>query len=141
MKKTETIKAFQIFSRENYSRTDDQRLPGPTYPPTLAGLVEALDRAAIEHVEMLGCSGSGAGAWVEAVFDDDEDNNIVIDHLDQSELSDCAPLEIGASRLALARRAGRLERTRVWDGHNHVTIGAAATRMLIERFTCAEVAD
>jgi len=127
------IISFDVYTADNYSRSDNQHDYSCSYPPTRAGLAGAMDRARIEAIEQRGCSGSGAGAWVEAVFDvDDEDLNIRIDDTDSPVLDDCSPLEIGASRLALARRAGRLERESVWDGHNHVTISAHATRRLIE---------
>ena len=134
--KTATAKSiieFHVFIRDNYSCTDRQRIHYRTSHPTLAGLAAALDRAHLDGIEQCGCSGSGAGAWVEAVFDiDDEDKNIVVDNIESPILGDCEPLEIGASRLALARRAGKLERSRVWDGHNFVTTVADNTRRLME---------
>jgi len=131
----QTIVAFKVYERDNYSRTASQRMLYRQYPATMAGLAAALDRAQIQDIEQRGYSGLGAGAWVEAAFGDNEDDNILITSLDQPELKDCAPLEAGASRLALARRAGQLERERVWDGHNHVSCDAYYTRQLMASLT------
>jgi len=137
MTQTQTEKTriveFRVFGSNNYSQTDRQHEHTHTFPATLAGLAGALDRATIEGAERRGCTGTGSHAVVEAVFDvDDEGQNIEIGSVDAAILQDCAPLEFGASRLAMARRAGRLERETFWDGHNHSTIHAEATRRLME---------
>jgi len=130
---TKQIVRFDVFTRNNYTQTDRQRDCVSYHPPTLAGLAAALDRARLDGIEQRGYSGSGAGAWVEAVFDVDvEDINVRVDGINSPVLAACSPLEVGASRLALARRAGRLERERAWNGNNFVTVGADATRQLIE---------
>ena len=134
----EHITEFRTYARNNYSCTNEQRIHAYTHPATMAGLAAALDRARIEAANRLGCSGQGSGAWVEAVFGADEDQNVLIDGLDSAVLSDCEPLEIGASRLALARRAGRRERERYWDGRNQVRADAPYTRELIDRISNAD---
>ena len=147
---TERITEFRVYARNNYRCTNQQRMHMWTYPATMAGLAEALDQAGIEAADRRGRSGAGAGAWVEAVSSVDdwdgkrarivkgevqEGQNVVIDSLNSAILADCEPLEIGASRLAMARRAGRLEREWYWDGDNQVCGKATHTRELIDRIS------
>jgi len=130
-----TIIRFTVFESLNYTCTDDQRMRGSSFPATLQGLAQALDRATRDGIERRGYSGTGAGAWVEAEFDADDDSlNVEIGSLSSRILTLCEPLPDGdKSPLAMIRWVGRFERAQVWDGHNHVCVRSEHVRALFGR--------
>lgn len=93
---------------------------------TLAEVAVALDMADAESIERRANSGMGAGAYLEAVFDDDETGDVYtvgeeISSLDDSILNGLEA--IGPGDVKTLRKFIHHARTHtVWNGNNHVTL-------------------
>ncbi len=134
----EKITGIRIIGRNNYSLVAEQFIIGlSNSSPTQEDVARFLDLANEQAISRRGGSGSGAGAYVEALFDGDDPRD-----------ADSPGMEIysvdAASNLPVLRpnhKTGRSlrifineqKRDSVWDGHNLITCPYSNAQELLER--------
>lgn len=101
---------------------------------TLAHVAVALDEAMAAGIEKHGNSGLGAGAFLEALASDPEDNPEDFDGVAVHYLADplFAHLPVG-DLMEVRRFVARQSHQRVWDGNNRVEPPCPNSRELLER--------
>lgn len=134
----EKITGIRIIGKNNYSLVTEQFIIGlSNKTPTQQDVARFLDLAEEQAIERRGNSGSGAGAYVEALFDNDDPRDADSPGMEIDSLDQCSQLPV----LRPGRKTSRTlrifinkqKRDSVWDGHNYTPCPYSNTLKLLER--------
>lgn len=118
----EKATAVRIIEMDNETHGSDRRSIGECWSvSTLVGLAMVFDTAADENTENRGHNGRGAGAYVEAVFNDEDpdDENTAGERVE--DISDPVFDGLPLGSLTMLRKFITAQKaSTVWNGHNHV---------------------
>ena len=117
----ERVTGARIIWCENQTHARRRKIGKTRSVVELSDVAEMLDRAAERNIDLRGNSGSGAGAYLEIVFNgddpaDDDSDGEAVESLGDSIL---AGLPTGAAAKVRAF-ISRQKRGTCWNGNNHV---------------------
>ena len=118
----EHVTGLRIVARNNYTCKNEQHLIiDPTSVSSLVDVAVMLDSCADEATERCGYSGTGAGARLEVVFNDDDPDDEEVDgeEIDSLDSPLLTSLPLG-DPVVLRQFISSQRRSTVWNGQNHI---------------------
>jgi hypothetical protein len=135
----ERLTGYRLRVSNNYTCMDEQNMVshatsaiGETL--TQAEIAIALDECVDEDIERRGYSGTGAGAYLEVVFNDADINDRDSDAEQINDMNNALVKNLPLGDTKLLRRFIQHQRnSQIWDGHNYRQANCRHARELLEK--------